>query len=127
MSAARSSARSIAISLDERWVDIKKRQDSARSHPEAVYAHTMIDTKVLAEALVRIGEYVAEHGIEGDGPYQPARDLLLRTAPRLGGQAIRHDGEATLDARFGSRRASKAASCQFRDRPAPARPTPARG
>ena len=48
-------------------------------HPEAVYAHSVIKTKVLAESLVRIGEYVAEHGIEGDGPYQPARDLLLRS------------------------------------------------
>ena len=47
---------------------------------------------------MRIGEYVAEHGIEGDGPYQPARDLLLRTAPRIGGQPIRHDGETTLEA-----------------------------
>ena len=38
------------------------------------------------------------NGIEGDGPYQPARDLLLRTAPRIGGQPIRHDGETTLEA-----------------------------
>ena len=86
-----------AISLDDRWIDIKKRKDSAAIHPEAVYSHTVIDTEVLAESLLRIGEYAAEKGIEGDGPYQPARDLLLRTAPRIGGQPIRQDGEATLD------------------------------
>jgi uncharacterized protein len=59
-----------AISLDERWVDIKKRMDSAALHPEAVYAHNVIDTEVLADSLVRLGEYVAENGIEGEGPYQ---------------------------------------------------------
>ena len=88
-----------AVSLDEKWVDIKKRKDCADIHPEAVYAHTVIDTDVLAESLVRIGEYVAEHGIEGDGPYQPARDLLLRSLPRIGGgHSIRHAGETTLEA-----------------------------
>lgn len=86
-----------AISLDERWVDIKKRQDTATLHPAAVYAHTIIDTKVLAESLFRLGEYVAANGIEGDGPYQAARDLLLRTVPRLGDGAIRRPGEAALD------------------------------
>ena len=87
-----------AISLDERWVEIKKRQDTATIHPAAAYAHTIINTKVLAESLLRLGEYVAANGIEGDGLYQAARDLLLRTAPRLGGQPIRHLGEAALDA-----------------------------
>ena len=87
-----------AISLDERWVEIKKRQDTAMLHPTAVYSHTIINTKVLAESLLRLGEYVAANGIEGNGPNQAARDLLLRTAPRLGGQPIRHPGEAALNA-----------------------------
>ena len=87
-----------ALSVDERWIDIKRRKDCADTHPEAVYARDWTDTKVLAKALVRLGEYVAEHGIEGDGPYQPARDLLLQTVPRLGGHSIRHAGETTLQA-----------------------------
>ena len=87
-----------AISLDERWVEIKKRQDTAMLHPVAIYSHTIINTKVLAESLLRLGEFVAANGIEGDGPYQAARDLLLRMAPRIGGQPIRHPGEAALDA-----------------------------
>jgi hypothetical protein len=52
-----------AISLDSRTIDIKKRQDTADVHPEAVFAHQIIDSKVLAEALVRIGEYVADNGV----------------------------------------------------------------
>lgn len=86
------------ISLDERWVDIKKRGDSADIHPEAIFSHTVIGTGVLADALVRIGEYVAEHGMPGNGPYLAARDLLMRLPPRIGGQAIQQDGELALDA-----------------------------
>jgi uncharacterized protein len=86
------------ISIEERWIDIKKRADSADIHPEAVFAHKVIGADVIADALFQIGEYVAEHGMEGDGPYQAARDLLMRMPPRLGGQAIQKEGETTLDA-----------------------------
>jgi len=86
------------ISLEERIVDIKKRQDSAGFHPEAVFAHKVVGTEVIAEALLRIGEHVAQNGIEGSGPYQAARDLLLKRPPPVGAQAIREDGEDTLSA-----------------------------
>lgn len=86
------------ISLDERTVDIKKRQDSAGLHPEAVFAHKVVGAEVIAEALLRIGEHVAQNGIEGPGPYQAARDLLLRRPPPVGEQEIREDGEDTLSA-----------------------------
>jgi len=66
-----------SISLDDRTIDIKKRQDTANVHPEAVFAHQIVDAQVLADALVRIGEYVADHGLIGEGPYQAARDLRL--------------------------------------------------
>jgi AAA domain len=52
----------------------------------------------MAEALVRIGDYVADHGISGDGAYQAARDLLLRDRPRLRGAALHVAGEATVEA-----------------------------
>ncbi|WP_284777422.1 TM0106 family RecB-like putative nuclease [Agrobacterium sp. lyk4-40-TYG-31] len=86
------------MALDERWVDIKKRGDTADVHSEAVFAHKVIDADVLAKALVRIGEHVAANGMEGDGPYRAARDLLMRILPRIGGQPIRQDRESTLDA-----------------------------
>lgn len=88
----------VAVSVDERWIDIKKRKDSADVHPEAVFSHKVVDAGVLANALVRLGEYVAAHGIEGDGPFLAARDLLLRSTPRLGGQAIYQAGELTVNA-----------------------------
>ena len=39
----------MAISLDDRTIDIKKRGDTAGFHPEAVFAHKFVDTQVLAE------------------------------------------------------------------------------
>lgn len=87
----------VAISDDDRTIDIKKRQDTAGSHPEAVFAHKFID-KVLAESVFRIGEYVADHGIVGPGAYRAARDLLVKVAPRLREQALEQAGEPPLAA-----------------------------
>jgi predicted RecB family nuclease len=86
------------ISLEERTIDIKKRGDTATLHPEAVFAHSYVDTQVLADSLMRLGEYVADHGMEGDGKHRAARDLLMGVAPRLRGQAFQIAGEETLAA-----------------------------
>jgi hypothetical protein len=87
-----------SISFEKRTVEIRKRQGCATLHPEAVFAHKVVDAQVMADSLVRIGEYVAANGMRGDGLYQAARDLLLKEPPRLGGRAIRHGGETTLEA-----------------------------
>ena len=87
-----------AISLENRTVDIKKRQDSAALHPEAVFSHKVIGTKEQAEALVRIAENVIDNGMTGGGHYQAARDLLRLEAPKITGQPIRNDAETTLAA-----------------------------
>ena len=87
-----------AISLEDRTIDIKKRQDTASFHPEAVFAHLIVPSQVLADALVRIGEYVADNGMTGDGRYQAGRDLLMLAGPRVGGQALKGSDETSLDA-----------------------------
>lgn len=87
-----------SISLDERVIEIKKRGDSASVHPEAVFAHNVINTAVLAEALMRIGEWVADEGIAGDGQYGAARSLLLRESPELDGEPLFVPGETMLAA-----------------------------
>jgi predicted RecB family nuclease len=87
-----------AISFVDSMIDIKKRKDTAAVHPEAVFAHKVVRCPEQQNALVRIGEYVAEHGLYGDGPYQAARDLLLRAPPRLNGEPIRKLEETTLGA-----------------------------
>ena len=87
-----------AISSEDRTVDIKKRRDTADVHPEAVFAHQVVDTQVLADALVRIGEHVAANGMLGNGPYQAARDLLMVAGPRTGGEGLKGEDEASLTA-----------------------------
>jgi predicted RecB family nuclease len=87
-----------AISLEHRTVDIKKRKDTASFHPEAVFAHLIVPSKVLADALVRIGEYVAYNGMTCDGHYQAARDLLMVAGPRVGGEALKRAQETGLAA-----------------------------
>jgi len=87
-----------AISLEEGWIDIKKRKDSAGLHPEAIFRHRVVNADILADALVRLGEWIATNGIEGPGMYLAARDLLLRLSPRIGGEPLQRDGEASLNA-----------------------------
>jgi predicted RecB family nuclease len=87
-----------AVSLEARTIDIKKRKDTADVHPPAVFAHSSVDTQVLADAVMRLGEHVAEHGIEADGDYRAARDLVLVVAPRLQGLPLQQEGEASLAA-----------------------------
>jgi len=85
------------ISLDERVVDIKKRGDSATVHPDAVFEHDVIGTKEQAESLARLGDFVARCGLGGEGQYAAARDLLLRSLPRLGAEPIRLPNETALE------------------------------
>jgi uncharacterized protein len=86
-----------AIAIDEGWIEIKKRMDRADYHPEAIFGREkIIGVRVLEESLERIAEHVADYGMEGDGPYLAARDILIRAAPRLGGQPIQIAGETTL-------------------------------
>jgi uncharacterized protein len=58
-----------AISFENRTIDVNKRKDTAGFHPEAIFSHKVIDTDVLADALVRIAEYTADNGIIGKGRY----------------------------------------------------------
>ena len=87
-----------AISFEERTLDIKKRKDSVATHPKAVFAHTYVNAQVLKDSLVRLGGYVAQHGLRGEGPYRAARDLLLKEAPRVAGQELHREGETTVEA-----------------------------
>ena len=88
----------VRINPQSRTADIKKRRDTALFHPTAVYAHDRVPTEVLADALLRIGEHVAENGITVGGDNNAAQDLLLRQPPRLEGNPIRRAGETALQA-----------------------------
>jgi predicted RecB family nuclease len=88
----------VAISLDDCTIDVKKRKDTTDFHPEAIFAHSVVGTQVLADSLMRLGEYVADNGIKGDGEHRAARDLLMAAAPRLRGQDLQQPSESALGA-----------------------------
>jgi predicted RecB family nuclease len=76
----------VAIDLVNRTIDIKKTRKLADIHPKAVFAWDApfgIDKQ--ADALMRMGEWVHENGVDVPGPYRAGRDLLLRRGPRLYG------------------------------------------
>jgi predicted RecB family nuclease len=87
-----------AISLDQLTMDIKKRLDTASVHPDGVFAHDIVPTDPLADALLRIGEYVVQEGITGGNRYRAACDLLLRRPPDIGGASLRLSDETPVAA-----------------------------
>ncbi|MEO8899148.1 MAG: TM0106 family RecB-like putative nuclease [Candidatus Dormibacter sp.] len=68
--------------------------------------------KEQREALLRLGRWVCEHGIDALGSFRAVRDLLLRNRPRIGGV---RDGEplrrATEDVGSAARRSIGDADC----------------
>lgn len=90
--------KAVDVSTDARTIDVRKTAKTKDLHPDAIFAHTVFDSKEQAASLFRLGEYVAENGIEGDGAFKSARALLLCEPPNLQGQVIQIDGESTLDA-----------------------------
>jgi uncharacterized protein len=84
-----------------RLVDIKKNSAAAGVHPTAVFAHKIVRNGVLGKALFRLGSWVDEHGVDGRGAWQAARDLLLAKPPRLKvpvGDSLRQPGEENVPA-----------------------------
>lgn len=88
----------VSINTEERTIDIKKSKATANVHPDAVFVHKIVPGNEQAASLFRLGEYVIEHGIDCEGSYQSARDLLLRKFPDLGGQAIQEEVEDAVTA-----------------------------
>ncbi len=75
----------VAIDLAARTIDVKKRGACADLHPSAVFAHRAYKADEQWESLLRLGTWVADHGIDADGDYRAARDLLLGLKPRRPG------------------------------------------
>ena len=82
-----------------RTVDIRRNPDDP--HPLAVVPLVQYRTFEHRERLYEIAEWVADHGIDGDGPHRAARELLLGLPPRAGqapGAPLTTDGETDLAA-----------------------------
>lgn len=89
--------RVVAIDLATRTVDVRKGPKRADEHPRNVFTHDAVGNRVLRDALLRLGGWVAEHGVNGDGSYRAARDLVLGLPPRLRSGPIERAVEGVTD------------------------------
>lgn len=64
-------------------IDMKRGVNSQVPHPTALVPQNVLGAEAQHDSLMRLGQWVAENGISGPGPFQAARDLLLRKPPRL--------------------------------------------
>src|SRR5262249_55316472 len=86
-----------AIDLERTTIDLRKGVTRANYHPKALFKHDKVSNPDAVDALVRLGELVRDHGIDGPGPFRAARDLLLRLNPRLiAGSTLRKVGESAV-------------------------------
>ena len=75
----------VAIDLIAGTIDVKKVGRFSDVHPTSVFEHTHFGTGVQADAIMRLGNWVADHAIDAAGENRAARDLLLSRPPRLSG------------------------------------------
>ncbi len=87
-----------AIDSVAQTVDVKKRGAQADVNPSAVFAHSVVPTDVLADALARIADDIVQHGIVDGTQYRAARELLMSRPPRLrSGTLVAGVGETAAD------------------------------
>src|SRR5207237_10220462 len=73
-----------AIDYEALTIDLKRGPKLADApHPTALAPYDIINAQAMRESLLQLGNWVADHAIEGDGIYAAARELLLRRVPRL--------------------------------------------
>jgi uncharacterized protein len=89
----------VAVDVAALTVDIKRVPGDP--HPTAIVPLSVFGTAQHRERLRDIGAWVAEHGIDAEGPSRAVRDLLIGRPPRVGqadGEALRRPGETDLAA-----------------------------
>ena len=90
-----------AIDLSARTLEIAKKGSAVGLHPAAVMVNERVPPGPVDRAFLLLAKSVAEKGVDGDGPYRAARDLLLAGRPRVSGAAggpLRRPGEGVVDA-----------------------------
>jgi uncharacterized protein len=69
-------------------------------HPGALLPEEPRGTTELRDALLRVGRWVTDHGIDEPGPFRAGRDLLLRRPPRIpgwpAGEPLRNETDSAV-------------------------------
>jgi uncharacterized protein len=80
-----------------RRIDVKKRGASKDIHPTAFFAHSVVNTAVLADSLLRFANRIAKHGVDASDAHTAAAELLQGRPPTLTDDApLNLDGEKSL-------------------------------
>ena len=92
----------VGIDTTTMTVDIKQVAKKNEERPRCVYECSVVPTETLRKSLMRLGEFVADEGVDaaGAGSFARAgRDLLLRLPPRRAGAGpLRGEPESGVDA-----------------------------
>jgi predicted RecB family nuclease len=75
----------VALDPTAGWVELSRRASSDVPHPSSLIPASPIPTKEQRDALMRLGQRLADYGFDGPGPYRAARDLLRLEPPRIDG------------------------------------------
>ncbi|HET9416023.1 MAG TPA: TM0106 family RecB-like putative nuclease [Candidatus Limnocylindria bacterium] len=91
----------VAVDEADGTIDLQWMGADEPTHPAGLVPLDLFNDPEHRAALLRLGEWVAANGIDAEGPWRAARDLLLRRAPRAGqepGSALCAIGESELNA-----------------------------
>jgi predicted RecB family nuclease len=79
-----------------RTIDVKKPVKLDGFHATAVFAYARYPTDEQSKSILRLADWIVANGIDSPGDYRAARDLLLRSPPRLiAGQRLKMDPDET--------------------------------
>ena len=84
------------VAVDEAAGTVDLSREKEVPHPTSLVPRDLVPTEELRECLMRIGQWVADNGIDADGPYRAGRDLLRRLPPRAGqtpGSPLQKEGD----------------------------------
>jgi predicted RecB family nuclease len=65
------------------WIELSRGVNSEVAHPTSLIPASPIPTKEQRDALMRLGQHVADHGFGDPGKFRAARDLLCLVPPRF--------------------------------------------
>ncbi|HEX2138967.1 MAG TPA: TM0106 family RecB-like putative nuclease [Woeseiaceae bacterium] len=71
------------LDLAARTIDLQHAGKWADARPSHVFVRRNVPSGSKPAALLALGRWVADQGIDAPGPYRAARDLILRRPPRL--------------------------------------------
>ena len=123
------SRRSRRLDLEHRTIDLRKGVGPRDLHPTALFKHDRVSNPEAAGALLRLGEFVRDHGIDGPGRIAPpAIPASRQPAARCTGRCCVNPREVNRRVRAPRCRSHLiAASSRSKGRPAQARRSLAAG